>query len=295
MRLKTYLYSLKSSFSRVIYYYDVLRAPFAFSLKFFLFSYFILGILFSLKFNFITSQKIINFFNLLEQKIISHYPYNLSLNYQNGEMVSKFLDNSNQKDTLQQEIILDNLTFNQSKTQLSILIDTKNSYSLESLDKQDKISDNLIIASKAIYVQNSGIWTESSYQNLFYQVNNFSITGENLPMHLTSLRTYLIQGLNIFKVIIFFLAPLFLIGSNLLLILDFLLLYFLVRINFHKFKFIKFIQVSLHTLVISELLNFIYHLFASDASFDIKSIAYWVITAYIFISLKLQIQVRRIA
>lgn len=84
-KLKAFFYVFKNSASRPAYYQDVLKAPFSFSLKYFLFFFFILGFLTSATLSFFLVQKVQPYINKIKIEAPNFYPADLVITIKDGQ------------------------------------------------------------------------------------------------------------------------------------------------------------------------------------------------------------------
>lgn len=85
-RIETFLYSLQKSFTSPSYYADILRAPFSFSLKYFLFYFFLYAVVGTVFLGIQIVPPMDRFLSVLPQRIESVFPAELEIVIKDGEL-----------------------------------------------------------------------------------------------------------------------------------------------------------------------------------------------------------------
>lgn len=85
-KLKTFFHVFKNSLIKPIYYKDVLKAPFSFSLKYFLFFFFTLSFLNVVIFSFFLIQKVHPYIERIKTQAPQFYPAELTITIKNGQV-----------------------------------------------------------------------------------------------------------------------------------------------------------------------------------------------------------------
>lgn len=85
-KLKTFSRVFKNSAYKTSYYEDVLKAPFSFSFKYFLFLFFVIGFTTWLSIAIIFTKKVSPYLNQLKTQIPQLYPADLTINIKDGQV-----------------------------------------------------------------------------------------------------------------------------------------------------------------------------------------------------------------
>lgn len=85
-KIKTFFQTFRSSAFKPLYYKDVLKAPFSFSIKYFLFLFLVLSLLTAATLSFFLVQKVAPYLNQLKTQAPEFYPPDLELTIKDGSV-----------------------------------------------------------------------------------------------------------------------------------------------------------------------------------------------------------------
>ena len=213
-KLKTFFFVLKNSFTNSHYYYDIIKAPFIFSLKYFLFFFFLISIYnnFYWHFDYLPKMKVKTF--QIFNEIQKNFPYNLIISYDsNGGLKSSlnplfisypsFFDDKNIFFEKGKFIVVNNL-LNQSN--------------LSSMASTSAIAIN----DKDIFFQDGeNVWVNRSFPIetivTWFSLSSMTINYQTLPMILEDIKVKLLIFYDQVTLVVLFLSPLLFIFWKILL------------------------------------------------------------------------------
>lgn len=276
---RTYLRTLLQTFSSPRYYLDVLNAPFSFSFRFYLLSYFCLTIIASLLFFTIDLPRYQHRIDQGLQELQASYPPSLTVTWTGKEL------QTNSPEPIEVKYP----SFFQTSKQLPATF----GFVLPQVNDPSQITSAIskstwwVISRHAIYVPDGvGSWSEFPLQELLEPLQPLTITQQNLPEHLGQLKTFAQQSLTFFSFLypviwfIFFTITRFM----MLFIYSFVIMFFL-RIMNKNFPFMKIVQIALHVSIVSEAVLLFSHYAVPQAEAPMYLVTFWAYIIFIMSNL----------
>jgi hypothetical protein len=271
LKLKLFFKTLKLSFTDPKYYLDVLKAKFSFSLKFFLVAFLLLSLTRSLKFIFLEIPQLKSDFNQTLSQVKNNYPENLVIkwNQDNLELEGpEFLEVSYP-------------SFVKTNSEMP----PKFAYLTNNEINENNINKNFLINFDQ---QNLFAFGQPNYQSMplkslagFEQ--EFTLDQEKMLEILPEVdRSFenLLKNLTYLSPILFFIG---LILSRIWIVFfEIILAFLLIKINKLKISFKKLIQISLHIVVVLEIIWQISKLLYPTHNLALINIGFWVILIFIY-------------
>ncbi len=274
MKIRTYLKSLLNTIASPIYYVDVLNAPFSFSVKFFLVSYLLLTVLATSLFTTLDVPKYQTIFDQTITQLEQNFPPGLSFSW-NGSVLTS---------TLIQPLQLpfpEDIPRQGQPTHLLTIAPLANSLSEIKGLNPDSL---LAIGKTSIYAYNkNGKWTELSLTNTPGFDQAFVLDKSSLPTF-TSKWKELYAEVSSLVTILFPVIFFFGIGAARLfsIVINGVFIFFLLRLVGKGLPYKKVIQISLHIVIVAELIDVLTSHFVIQDQLNMYGLAFW---AYLIVVL----------
>jgi hypothetical protein len=242
-KLKAFFYSFKNSLTRPDYYFDVLKAPFSFSLKYFAFLFFFLSFITALTASFFLYTKGQPYINKLKQNLPQIYPDELNLTIKNGSVST----NVNEP----YFIPLSGDVFPQ---ELTTSIDNQPIDNIAVIDTEAQPSDiskyqTFILLTKE-HVAFKGSNNEIRIQSL-EEISDFTLTKEKVNAGWEKVKPYFNWIIPGFIVLSLVFIPLFtIIGKFIYLVLFTVISFIIARLFKLKLTYAKILQLNFHAITL---------------------------------------------
>ncbi len=275
MRPKTYWHTISNLFTSPKYYLEILKAPFWFSFRFFIISMIILGLAWTLKVNQIIVPAFQQEINNNLDKIEVNYPAELEISWQDNQLESSineiieipypdsFKQNS-QFPPIFGYFIPENISSEQFSTkfdQKSLLVLTNSKFFINNLQ-----GDWANIPLSEVFPKESIILNKGTASELISKLKD----------ELEKI-FYLVKQLN------FVVIPLAIIIIKLWMsFLEAILIFLFFKLNRVVLNFKKTLQLSLHLVVVAEVIAQITSWIYPSIQFSMFTLSYWSIFGYIF-------------
>ncbi len=281
MRLKTYWHTITHSLTSPQYYLEILRAPFGFSVRFFLISMIFLGLSLAWQIN----QKLIpslhQHFNIILDEINANYPQQLSLTWNKGQLSSSttqiieiaypsFIDLEPDLPPTLGYFIPEDV----SASQLTTILD----------------QESMFVITKHNFLVNDfqGTWAEIPLVELLPSTQ-LILDKDTSAKLITQFKQKLVTFIYLAKRLNFIIVPIGLIIAKFWRsFLESMLIFLFFRLNKIKLKFSHALKLSLHLTVIAEIINQLAHWIYPQVQISMFFLAYWSIFGYIFWTQKKQ-------
>ncbi len=279
MKIRTYFQTLIKSISSPQYYLDVLNARFSFSLKFFLFSYFLLAIIataFYIQFD-IPHYKMI--FKQNSDAIKQYYPDQLKLSWDGKELKQSGpeLVEVSYPIGIPHDGLPDKLAY----------IDAS-ATSIDQITKLGKSNSLFAITKDTLYAsRNEGGWSPLPLKETPGFQSAFTIDKTSLAHYLGIWETIFNSSLNAFT-FIYPVAFFFWIGLLRLMTLavNSVFVYYLLRLLGKNLPYKKVFQLGMHIIVVAGLLDILTsHVIPPNVEIGIYGVAFWLYLIVVLLSL----------
>ena len=275
MRPKTYWHVISNLFTSPKYYLEIFRAPFWFSLRFFIVNMVILGLTLTWRIN----QKVIPAYqqqiNDGLNEVITHYPPELEIAWRNNQLKSST-----------NEVI--EIPFPSSIEQTSQLPPVLGYFVPEDIPPEQfskKLNQKslLVVTTYKIFINNlQGIWTEAPLTELFPE-QEMILNKDTSPEFISKFKHELEKIFNLTKQLNFVVMPLVIaIVKFWMGLLEALLIFLFFKLNRFNINFTKTLQFSLHLVVIAEIITQTTSWIYPNLQFSMFTLSYWSIFSYIF-------------
>ncbi len=281
MRPRTYLNALINTFSSLKYYLEVLNSKFSFSLRFMLVSYLFLGIGFSLLFYLRELPRLEKAVEHSIQQLEAEYPQDLQIEW-NGETL-----HSSHPTPIELPYPLYFPRTEESPSTFAYL-DTEVKDAEQTFSRVSQ-SSLLFVTQNELLMSNVGIgWERFPLKEVPGFDHPFVVTKEKLPELLQNLRTMVTNSFSLIKVIFpSVLLPLFVLWRVLLVCIDSIIIYYLIRFFTHTpFPYLKVVQLSLHIMVVAETANLIVYWLLPHFSFPMFNLIFYVFLTLLLLHLR---------
>lgn len=287
MRPRTYLETLKLSFTSIIYYFKLIHLPWHHSLRFFLISLILLSFFPAWQITRRDLPLLKQSLNETFTEIKTNYPDNLIIDYHNQQL------NLSDKNLIGTDIdspIWPNDLFVSWPSSLKKLNDNLNNqipqffliytHSLDStyLDQLKNQNSTFLVANpNQFYFNDQGTWISNSWQDL--ELSAFSLNKETLISRIDQWQNGFLD--KIFKdleIAVYILMPIFLMLSRGLMAFFYaLLVWFLNNIVIKKISYLQSLQLTWHMMVVAETINQLTKHFYTNLTLPMFSLTFWAV------------------
>ena len=282
MQPNVYLYTLYNSFSSAKYYIEVLNTKLRFSLRFFLVSYFFLGILTFLLFHFFDVPRYTARIETAFTELQNTYPSDRIFNW-DGKVLSS---QPNQPVVISYPSSFHTGDFPQTLA----VIDTAAQEPTATLKRLQKNPLVFINDQKIFLSSGQESWSDFPLQDLNLPGfdHSFSLTKQSSSALFSQWKNFVIQILNKGQFAYpLFLLPVLAITRLISLLWESLIIYYFLRLSrFGHFTFLKIYQIGLHVAVVAETAQILIMHILPETLFPTYSIVFWGFLILIFLQLK---------
>lgn|GEM_PF-2771627 len=282
MQPKVYLYTLYNSFSSAKYYIEVLNTKLRFSFRFFLVSYFFLGILTFFLFHFFDLPRYKTSINAAFSELQNTYPADRIFNWDGNTLSSQ----PTGPVVISYPASLRSSDFPQPLA----VIDTTVKEPTATVKKLQKNPLVFISDQKVFFSSGPDSWSNSSLRDLNLPGfdHSFSLTKQSSPVFFTQWKNAVLQVLEKGQFVYpFFFIPILAISRLVSLLWECFIIYYFLRISrFGHFTFLKIYQIGLHVVIIAETAQIIITHLLPETLFPTYSIVFWGFFILIFLQLK---------
>jgi len=275
MRLKTYWHTISNLFTSPQYYLEIFKAPFGFSLRFFIISMVFLGLSLTWRVN----QKLIPSLqhqtNIALDEAVTNYPAELEITWNKNQLKSSTTEtikiaypSSMEKSSGLPPTLGYFIPENFSSTQFS------NRLEQESL---------FVVTDRNFFINNlQGDWTKAPLTELL-PTADVVLNKNTSAEFISKLKQELGKIASFIKKLNFIIIPIGLIIARLWMsFFESILLFLFFKLNKLSLKFSKIIQFSLHLVVVAEIINQVASWLYPNIQVSMLTLAYWSIFGYIF-------------
>lgn len=268
MRPRTYWHALVNSVSSAQYYQTIVKAPFWFSFRFFVISMVLLGIVMSLR----LQQQVLPAYQEAAEAVVTdlyqYYPDELVMKW-DGTKLSLSPDEPLRVDwpagvETSAEMMPDGF----------IIIDLN----------QDSFTDSSLLAvnQNTLFINDlQGQWNSLPLVAVL-GADEVELRKENLPMIIEQAKQYIRRLFDIIDVAAYAVVPMMLIISRLWIgLLESLLMFLILKLNSLKLSFAKTYQLSLHLLVVTEIVAQLANWLYPTHQLPLFTLTFWLMFLYI--------------
>ncbi len=280
MTPKQYWHILTGSLTQPTFYVQVLNQPFRRSLQFFLISSVLLGIASAwlmIQYRFPEYQRM---FKEVTQEISQNYPDELSIQWQD-----QTLSTSNQE-----PLMIPYPHFFQAKpTQVAMVIDPSlDTTQFDQLNQRLPASSLSVVGSTQLLINDGlGNWSVLALADLPYFDQNFTINQQTLPGVLDQANHHFQQLLQLISPTLYVIWPLIYMFKNAWIILWYAIVgQFILSWYGKNFGFKKIYQLSLHLIVVAQLVEIVGQYLYPDLTFSLLSLTFWCLFIALSFTLK---------
>lgn len=275
MRPKTYWHIISNLFTSPQYYLKILKAPLGFSFRFFIVSMIILGFSWTWRIN----QRIMpaaqqQLSDGLDE-LAANYPVELEITWDKNQLQSSTteavevpypssIEHNSQLPPLLGNFIAEDISAEQFSTKFkrtSLFVVTNNKFFVNNLQQ---------------------VWTETTLTDILPPVETV-LNKETVSELIPQLKDQLEKIIELAKQLNFIIMPLLLIMIRLgMAFLEAILVFLFFKLNQFNFKFSQVLQLSLHLVVVSEIINQVTAWIYPQLQISMLTLAYWSIFSYVF-------------
>lgn len=274
MRLKTYWHVLTQSLTSTSYYLELIKGRFGFSLRFFVISIIVLGLSTAARINHRQLPMINGQLMKSLKQLETNYPPDLELIWTGHQ-----LEISPPQELAVPYPVATNQLLPELPSNLSYLVPEP-----KSID-EISYSSLLVLTPDQLFVNDlRHNWTQADLK-LFLPEERIVINQATLPQRLAQTETWLDQAFKQLKQANYVVSPLvLLILRSWVGLLHGVLIFLLLRLNQIKLEFRKSIQLSLHIIVMAEVVFQLSAWLYPQLTLPMFSLAFWLILVYILLS-----------
>ena len=275
MRPKTYWHVISHLFTSPKYYLKIFKAPFWFSFRFFMISMVVLGLTWTWRIN----QKIVPAFqeqlnNGLDE-LGRNYPPELEITWGEDRLQSSTAE----------VVEIPYPSSMEKNSQLPPLLGNfiAEDISSEQFPTKFKQTSLFVVTSHQFFVNNlQGVWTDTALTDILPS-KTIILNKATSPELILEFKQQLEKIINLAKQLNFFIMPLVLIVIRLWMsFLEAILVFLFFKLNQFTFKFSRVLQLSLHLVVVSEIITQMTSWLYPQMQISMLTLAYWSIFSYIF-------------
>jgi hypothetical protein len=282
MRPKTYLYSLFRSLTSIEYYLAVLRAPFLFSLRFFLISYLFFGLWVGFR-----------VFSEFETVVAEQTEPTLVSIQEHFPEVGSILWNGDRIQVQPDPFFVRFPPYFAEVAELPEYFAVLTSDRVNPAELLERVGTTtwVVLSSDQVYSSNfRGEWTSAPISGVIDD-SMLLVTKETLPQHLQTLENWINSLLPIAQVIVPLMSTGLLIVFRLwIVVMHALLTYLFLRINQVHIPLSKSIQLTLQLLVPLEVVQQVALVLYPSLNFSLMSIGFWILLLYLYLSQRKQLR-----
>ncbi len=274
MRPKTYLYAFIQSISSAEYYRDVLRAPLWFSVRFFLISLALIGVVETTHFLIKTVPQAEQFMHQVATEVKVTYPKDLIIEWDGNQLSA-----SNPLLQVSYPQAIDPDEYNlppylaQFQTSSTTLDDT-------TLNDAQSL---FVISSNTVYMQDSNnAWSDTNLSSILPKDETFVLTTDTIDSSVDSLVEAIYMTREIFIALgAIAMITITILSTIFILIIESLLGFLLVRIYGYQLSIRDVFQLGLHIIVPAHIAHTVALFAFPTLTFPILSVSFWVLFVYI--------------
>lgn len=277
MRPKTYFHAFIQSISSAEYYQDVLRAPLWFSIRFFLISVALIGIVETSHFLVRTIPQAEQFVQEVAREVKTNYPPDLIVEW-DGSLLSTSIPSLSIPYPLEfkpQDYNLPNnlAQFQTDQTDISDAV----------LSQYESL---FVITADAIYIQDAKLdWSQTDLSHVLPENESFVLTADNANSSIDAMVEALFMTRGVFIAMGAAVMILFtLLSTIIVLCIESLLGLLLVRIYGYQLSAKKVLQMGLHVIVPAHIAHTVALIAFPALPFPILSVSFWALFVYIIYS-----------
>lgn len=275
MRLKTYWHVLVNLLTSPEYYLKVITTKFSFSLRFFIMSMILLGLISAWRINQLTIPEFHQDAKLSLDELQENYPANLEINWADGKLSS----------SATYDIEISYPSFVEKNDQLPPTLGyyVPQNLAIDEIgDRFDKKSLILITSQQLMINDLRGNWNQLPLKDLILD-ESFTLNKESIAAVVTQAKLDIGPMVELIKKINYLVMPVILvISKSWMALMEGFLVYLLFRLNQLKISFTRVYQFSLHLVVIAEIINQLTSWVYPHSLISMFSFAYWVIFSFVF-------------
>ncbi|HYD35417.1 MAG TPA: hypothetical protein VD999_05090 [Vitreimonas sp.] len=279
MRPHTFWHVLSQSLTSLAYYRDIIRAPFWFSLRFFMIAFVFFTLSRTGFFLMRELPQIDTYLTRALEETKQHFPRELAVNWQNQRL--------SHTSSSPVQIRFPSFITESMRTELelpsSIAYIFNQEFDPTTAATTLPTSSMLAVTPTLLYSLNvDGQWAELPLTRLPGFDKDFTITADNFSMYATHI-TQFHHSLKPYWIWITpFILGLWILISRLILIFsDTLLIFLLLKLNGSRISFMKVLQLALHFLVVAEFLNQISLWLYGNHQFPLLSLTFWILAVLV--------------
>jgi hypothetical protein len=277
MKPRTYWHTLTSSLTSPGYYQEVLRAPFHFSLRFFLLSVALIGLIIGYHWTNSFSEFIREHRQAILQDAVTHFPAEGHIVW-NGDRLSASPDPF---------IIYTPGPFKQRWPRLPdhlAVITNNTDTSPGEISRELGITSLAMLSPNTLHLRGKNEWAEFSLQRLL-QDQLLLINQTTLERHLHVVTDWIDSTLPVLQFVGPLTTALALILHRLwIALIESILVFLLFRINQIAIPFAKSYQLALHLLVPAEIVHQVTKLLYPNLEISLLSLTFWILLIFLFFS-----------
>jgi hypothetical protein len=275
MRLKTYWHTISNLFTSPKYYLEIFKAPFGFSLRFFMVSMIFLGLTLTWRVNQSVIPALQHQANISLDEEVANYPTDLEIVWNKDQLTSSTTE------TIR-------VSYPSGMEQSSDLPPTLGYFIPEDITAaqfSEKLEQEslFVITNRKFFINNlQGDWTNAPLTELLPETDVVLNKNTNAEF-ISKFKQELEETIVFVKQLNFVAIPIGLIIIRLWMsFLEAILLFLFFKLNRFKLKFSKIMQLSLHLVVIAEIINQVTSWLYPDIQISMLILAYWSIFCYVF-------------
>jgi len=272
MKLKKYLATLQATLTQPEYYIDILNQNIWSSIKFLLISYLLIGLIVSTIIVQIDIPKLQSQFAQAMAELKTYYPKGLEIKWDNNQLTT----NTSEPVRVNYPTVV--ATKYRLQEQLALI-----NPQLETPSNNEK-SLFILSKDKLWFQENNQSWNQLPLSAIPGFEHPITLNQGSIGQVTQSWQETVVNLLNKIKFTVPIFFPILLLFSRLVSnLIDVLLIFLISRISFRKFSFPKIWQISLHVMVVSEIISQITGYLYPNLTIQMYSISYWVwFTAVLF-------------
>lgn len=271
MKPKTYWKALIGSVTQPAFYIQILNRPLSFSIRFFVISCVLLGVVSAFLTIQIRFPQFLDDFQAAMVKMEQNYPSDLVIHWSDGKLSTN---------TDQPLLVTYPESIGYRPTELLSMIDPQfNDDQLDQIGTQLPASTFSVVTQQNVLINDGlGNWTIIRLNELPYFNQDFEITHANLPIVVSQATHQFQQLLQIAKPVTFVLLPVIFLITGLWTAIWYTIIgQFLLTLYGKNFGFKKIYQLTLHLIFVAQCIAQLTLFLYPQVSFSMFSLSYWVL------------------
>lgn len=275
MRPKTYWHIISNLLTSPKYYLEILKAPYWFSLRFFIISMIILGLTLTWRINQRTIPVYQQQINDSLNEIESNFPSELEIYWRGNQL------GSSTNEIIEIPYPSSIKKSSQFPPFLGYFI--PDDISPDQFPKKFNQESLLVITSKKLFINNlQGAWTDAPLTELF-PMEDIALNKNTSPDLILKLKQELKKVFDLTKQLNFIVIPLITILIKFWMsFIESILIFLFFKLNRFSINFIKTLQLSLHLVVMAEIIAQLASWIYPNIQVPMFTLSYWSIFSYIF-------------